>query len=633
MPYDFETIGPYTIVEILGQGGMGTVYKGVHAKTEEPVAIKVISSAMAQHARFRRRFDAEIQTLLRLKHPNIVQLIGYGEERGLLFYSMEYVDGENLHQMLRREKRFPWNTVLDWAIEIGSALKHAHDFGIIHRDLKPANLMINPQGHVKLTDFGIAKLFGSTEQTVPGSVLGTADFMPPEQAEGKPVTVRSDLYALGAICYASIAGRTPFIGSNVPEILFNVRYGSFTPLRELAPECPEEFSDLIEELLRRDPSQRPPTAIVVNKRLQSLRVGLSRMGTMTAAPTPETSRPDSQPPHPAHARDATELTSLDMSDHPSIAGLSDDPERTRMIGSVQTPTEVPKTPPKGNPPLSKNARIAGPHEATQLAMESPVSSMPEIPSGIGQVRSTNFTQVTDSDRKRSTLVISDGEDHDTKHHWLSIGGTIALLLACIAAAYWFSRPPSPDTLYRPIAEAMESADESRIESIEDNARRFIELFPDDPRATEVGTLIEGIEIDRVIRQLQRRAGDTRATHLDALEQAFVDGARLANVNPQEAKKKLQALLVVFPTTDEMSLRQRKIVSAAQRLLERLNSEPTDGLRNVAAESLQAQMRWAETHLSREQRNEWLRSMILLYQEKPWAAELVAAAKQMIATEQ
>jgi serine/threonine-protein kinase len=616
VPYDFETIGPYTIVDILGQGGMGTVYKGVHAKSKDTVAIKVISAAIAQHARFRRRFDAEIQTLLRLKHPNIVQLIGFGEEKGLLFYSLEYVDGENLHQMLRREKRFSWERVLDWGIEIGSALKHAHDFGIIHRDLKPANLMVNAEGHIKLTDFGIAKLFGASEETVPGSVLGTADFMSPEQAEGKPVTLRSDLYALGAILYTALAGCTPFSGSNVPEVLFNVRYGTFTPLRELAPNTPIEFCDLIEELLKREPAQRPPTTIVVNKRLQSLKVGLSKFGSEASD-----SRMISNS-EPMLTDISSEATSINLSNHPSIAGMGKDPQQTRMLHSDGS-----KLPSRGG--ASEQPAAAGPNDDTLEAANVPEPSLADLPSGIGQARGTNFKQVTDSDRKRSTLVISEPTEHESWNSWWGIGGLALLLTACLAAGYWFSRPPSPDSLYRPIADALASDDRTLFESLEESAKRFIELYPDDARVPEIVAQLESLQVDRTIRQLQRRSRGRSESQLDAIEQAFVDCSRAVETNPEQARRKLTALLTVFPVSEQTSLRHKKLIAAAERMLKGLDLSVPDATDPVAAKSLEQQMRWAETHLSGEERKAWLQSMIELYQEKPWARQLVKEAKQMI----
>ena len=208
-----EFIGPYRVVRLLGRGGMGVVYEAIHEKNHERVAVKIISEELSSESRFHSRFEAEIQTLIRLKHPNIVRLIGIGEADSLPFYSMEFVEGMNLHQKLKIERRIDWQTVLDWAIQIAGALKQAHDFGIIHRDLKPANLMITQENTIKLLDFGISKLFGGDGSTQPGATVGTADFMPPEQAEGITVSPRSDLYALGAICYACLAGRAPFLES------------------------------------------------------------------------------------------------------------------------------------------------------------------------------------------------------------------------------------------------------------------------------------------------------------------------------------------------------------------------------------------------------------------------------------
>ena len=176
-----EFLGPYRIGKVLGRGGMGTVFSAVHEKTKEPVAVKLIADHVADEMRFRRRFDAEIKTLKRLRHPGIVQLIGYGEEKGHLFYSMELVEGETLQKRIRREKRLGWMLTLDIAIQICAALKHAHDFGVIHRDLKPANLIMTHDDKVKLVDFGVAKIFGSGEHTAVGSVMGTADYMAPNR--------------------------------------------------------------------------------------------------------------------------------------------------------------------------------------------------------------------------------------------------------------------------------------------------------------------------------------------------------------------------------------------------------------------------------------------------------------------
>ena len=144
-----------------------------------------------------------------------------------------------------------------------AALKHAHDSGVIHRDLKPANLLLTPDGHVKLTDFGIAKLFGSTQLTVDGGIVGTADYMSPEQAEGKPVTARCDLYSLGSVLYALLSRRPPFTGRSLTQVLHALRFDAPVQIRRLAPDTPEELEAIISQLLEKDAAKRIPTALVL----------------------------------------------------------------------------------------------------------------------------------------------------------------------------------------------------------------------------------------------------------------------------------------------------------------------------------------------------------------------------------
>src|SRR5262249_28584108 len=148
--------------------GMGAVYEGVDTETGEPAAIKVLSPVLAAEEGFRVRFESEIESLKKLRHPNIVQLFGYGEQAGTLFYAMELVRGASLEDELRSGRRFEWREVTAMAVKLCKALKHAHDHGVIHRDLKPANLLLAPDGEIKLSDFGIARLFGNTRLTSDG---------------------------------------------------------------------------------------------------------------------------------------------------------------------------------------------------------------------------------------------------------------------------------------------------------------------------------------------------------------------------------------------------------------------------------------------------------------------------------
>ena len=172
-----DRLGPYRIVGELGRGGMGVVFEAVNVETDEPAAVKLLSATLADDEAFRERFEAEIEALRKLKHPRIVRLFGFGQQDGDLFYGMELVHGDSLEEELRRGRRFSWREVTRIAIEICQALRHAHDRGIIHRDLKPGNLLLDPDDHVKLSDIGIARLFGHTGMTGAGSVLGTAEYM------------------------------------------------------------------------------------------------------------------------------------------------------------------------------------------------------------------------------------------------------------------------------------------------------------------------------------------------------------------------------------------------------------------------------------------------------------------------
>ena len=635
MSLDFEVIGPYRVIRVLGQGGMGTVYEAVHAKSKEPVAVKVIAPNLAQHQRFRRRFDAEIQTLIKLKHPNIVQLIGFGEEKGLLFYSMEYVDGENLQQELRRSKTLPWERVVDLAIDVCSALKHAHDFGVIHRDLKPANLMINSQGKLKLTDFGIARLFGASEVTVEGSVLGTADYMSPEQAEGKTVSIRSDLYSLGCICYTALAGRPPFVGKNIPEILFNVRYGTLTPLANLAPHVPKELCGLIEEMLRKEPSMRPPTGLVVGNRLQSLRAGLTKRAKDLQADKTEVGN-------------LRELTSIDLHDDTEIASVlpSIVPSDATVVLSDRN-----KTKPSINPKKPSDAKIngndsqepavtqsstsasfsqsmAGPQDPTREAHSNSEFELNDPPSGVDLTAKTNFTEVGESDRRRSSIVIADTEPANAWTQWLSVAGLIAVLILCAGIILWFTRSPSADSLYLEISQAMNSAEDAQILEIEPTAESFQALYPSDPRNTEVEALLEEIDSIRTIKQLQQKARRGGTDLLDPVEQAFLECVKYQEIDTEIAKRKLRAMAIVFRASENLTPKQRIFVDQAGRLAEQLEADSKPS-RSPAIESIEEQMIWAEANLPASTRAEWLRGLIELFEEKPWARELIESAKRKL----
>src|SRR5262249_18159277 len=234
-------LGSWVIVKEIGEGGMGRIYlaetaaaapnaatePGVATNQPRQAAVKVLAATLARESGFVERFDREIAALKELRHPNIVQFYEAGEYQGNYYYVMEYVDGASFADLVETAGRLQWKEVLELAIQICPALKHAHDHGIIHRDLKPSNLLLGKDGVVKLLDFGAAKVFANTPITATHAVIGTADYMSPEQAAGKSVTKRSDLYSLGVVMYHLVTGRTPFQADSVAEMMHRHRYAKF----------------------------------------------------------------------------------------------------------------------------------------------------------------------------------------------------------------------------------------------------------------------------------------------------------------------------------------------------------------------------------------------------------------------
>jgi serine/threonine-protein kinase len=276
-----ERLGKWVIYKELGSGGMGKVYLAQEEIGGRQAALKILSAELAQDSGFLHRFQREIETLSQLDHPRIVHFYEAGFENGLYFYAMEYVDGQSLEQVLEEQNRLPWKDVLDIALQICPALKHVHDHGIIHRDLKPANLLRNADGVVKLTDFGIAKVFAQGHLTATGGVVGTAEYLSPEQASGKPVSKRSDLYSLGTVLYTLLTGRPPFLGESFIDLLHKHRYGQFDRPVKVVPDLPYEIDEVVCQLLEKDPAQRPPDCLVLGRQLDTIRRKLERKGRAT----------------------------------------------------------------------------------------------------------------------------------------------------------------------------------------------------------------------------------------------------------------------------------------------------------------------------------------------------------------
>lgn len=280
-------LGNWVIDQELGRGGMGRVYRAHEEKPDgqpgRKAAVKVLAAELAQDIGFLTRFQREIEILSRLDHPNIVHFFEAGQQENTYYYAMEHVAGPTFSDILEEQKRLPWKETLAVALQITAALRHAHNHGIIHRDLKPANLMRTEEGVVKLADFGIAKVFATKQLTATGALVGTAEYLSPEQAAGKNVTVRSDLYSLGVVLYAFLTGRCPFEGKTILDLLHKHRFAQFDAPRSYVPDLPHELDEVVCNLLAKEPEERPANATVLQKRLESIQQKLQRKEEKTFA--------------------------------------------------------------------------------------------------------------------------------------------------------------------------------------------------------------------------------------------------------------------------------------------------------------------------------------------------------------
>jgi eukaryotic-like serine/threonine-protein kinase len=278
-----RTFGHYQVIEELGAGGMGVVYRARDQRLNRDVAFKVLPAELAADAGRLARFEREARALAALSHPHIVTIYSVEEAGGVRFLTMELVEGETLDQRIP-PGGMPLERFLDVAIPLAEALAAAHDRGVLHRDLKPANVMVTEDGRIKVLDFGLAKLAGAPagEQmetleklTREGHIVGTPPYMSPEQLQGSPLDARSDLFSLGVVFYEMATGRRPFSGASAAEMLSSILRDEPVPVSDLRPDLPRQLGRILRHCLAKEPARRFQTAQDVRNDLEALREELS----------------------------------------------------------------------------------------------------------------------------------------------------------------------------------------------------------------------------------------------------------------------------------------------------------------------------------------------------------------------
>jgi uncharacterized protein YraI len=253
-------LGQYQILREIGRGGMAVVYEAYQASLNRTVAVKVLPQQLAFDKTFVQRFLREARAAAKLEHPNIVAIHDVGEYAGHYYIVMQKLAGEPLNGLIQRAGRLPLARAVRIVTQVAEALDYAHTHGIVHRDIKPANIIVGDGDRTWLTDFGIAKAAEGTQVTQTGVVVGTPEYMSPEQATGKPVGPASDIYSLGIVLYQMLTGRVPFEADSTPALLYKHVYDPPAPLRTYAPELPAQVEAALAKALAKDPADRYRTA-------------------------------------------------------------------------------------------------------------------------------------------------------------------------------------------------------------------------------------------------------------------------------------------------------------------------------------------------------------------------------------
>jgi serine/threonine-protein kinase len=268
-PFD----GRYRVLGRLGVGGMATVYLAEDSSLGRKVALKVMAERYAEDGEFVERFRREAQAAARLNHPNIIAVYDRGEADGRPYIAMEYLQGRTLKQVIQKEGQLSPERAIAIAVQVLAGLRYAHEHGVVHRDVKPHNVLVGDDGRIKVTDFGIAHA-GDPQMTEVGSIVGTAQYLSPEQARGRTVGPQTDIYSLGVVLYEMLAGRVPFEGDSSVAIAMQHVSDAPPPLQALAPDVPDSLALVVAHAMLKEPSQRYGSADEFGADLDRVRRGL-----------------------------------------------------------------------------------------------------------------------------------------------------------------------------------------------------------------------------------------------------------------------------------------------------------------------------------------------------------------------
>ncbi len=334
-----STIGQYRIENKLGAGGMGEVYRALDTMLEREVALKVLHRFATQDAGWLERFRSEAVTLARLNHPNIAILHNFLEVGQDYYMVMEFVQGATFEELLKREGKLPLRTALDWFCQALRGFEHAHARNVIHRDIKPANLMLNDEGLVKITDFGIARVMGGQHLTKTGKVIGTLEYMSPEQVRGEEQDARSDIYALGILLHELTTAKVPFSGTSDYEIMRSHLELAPRPPRELSEDLPPAIEAAILKALSKKASDRFQSVAEFRASIEPTLTSLPAEKVVVALPSQNLSQEPTIGEFTSFAKGAPRASEPETSvaDHPDAVNGVINPTNSLIVPTSEVP--------------------------------------------------------------------------------------------------------------------------------------------------------------------------------------------------------------------------------------------------------------------------------------------------------
>jgi serine/threonine-protein kinase len=270
------SFGRYEILDKLGEGAMGVVYRARDRTLGRVVALKMLSAELGAEDELHQRFSREVEAIGRLNHPNIVTVYDMGESDGHLYMAMELLEGDDLRSLIEQQVDVPLADRVRFLAQICQGLGYAHSRGVVHRDIKPANILVTSGAMAKLLDFGLARVADKATITKRGVILGTPDYMAPEQAMGKPIDHRSDIFSAGSVFYEFLAYQKPFIGKTLHAVLYQIISEAPEPLLTVSPELPARVAAVVHRMLEKDPERRYPSMELAGRDLWEIHAALRR---------------------------------------------------------------------------------------------------------------------------------------------------------------------------------------------------------------------------------------------------------------------------------------------------------------------------------------------------------------------